>query len=427
MSTVVIVGAQWGDEGKGKIIDYLAQKADIVARGQGGNNAGHTVVVEDQKYALHLIPSGILNPKTLNVIGNGVVFDPEGFLAEIDGLVARGVDVSTIRVSDRAHVIFPYHKTIDALAEEARGEHQIGTTKKGIGPCYMDKVERSGIRMCDFVDVETFEPLFRRNAERKNEIIVKLYGGEPLDIDEMLTSYRAFAERVRPFVAETTEIMYQAVSENKKILLEGAQGTLLDVDYGTYPYVTSSHPISGGFAIGSGIGPNKIDEVLGITKAYTTRVGKGPFVTELMDATGDRIREQGHEFGTTTGRPRRCGWFDANLVRYAAKVNGMTSMSLMLLDVLTGFEELKICTGYRYEGELITTYPSSLRVLEACEPVYETLPGWQEDLTGVERYEELPAEARAYVERIEEIVGVPIAMVSIGPARRQTLIRQEIF
>jgi len=427
MSTVVIVGAQWGDEGKGKVIDYLARQADVVVRGQGGNNAGHTVVVGDQKYALRLIPSGILNEDTINVIGNGVVFDPEGFLKEVEGLKEKGIDASSIRISDRAHVVFPYHREIDRLAEEARGADMIGTTKNGIGPCYMDKVERSGIRICDFVDEPLFEKIFRTQMEKKNDIITKIYGGEALDIDETLKTYKAYAAAIKPYVADTSVIVYDALRNGKKVLLEGAQGTLLDLDYGTYPYVTSSHPTSGGFTIGSGIGPNEINEVVGITKSYTTRVGKGPFVTELDNEVGDLIRNRGREFGTVTGRPRRCGWLDTVMVKYSQRVNGMTCIALMLLDVLSGFEELKICTGYNYNGEVIEHFPASLNVLGQCEPIYETLPGWTEDLSACETFEDLPVNTQNYIKRIEELVGIPVKIVSVGPKRSQTIIRGSIY
>ena len=427
MSTVVILGAQWGDEGKGKVIDYLSKEADVVVRGQGGNNAGHSVVVGDQKYALHLIPSGILNENTINVIGNGVVFDPEGFLNEIKGLESKGIETSSIKVSDRAHVVFPYHKEIDRLAEEARGADMIGTTKKGIGPCYMDKVERSGIRICDFIDEEIFEPLFRSRIKAKNEIIEKIYGGTAMDEEEMVTRYKEYAAQVKPFVDDTSVIVYEALRAGKKVLLEGAQGTLLDLDYGTYPYVTSSHPTSGGFTIGSGIGPNEIGEVVGITKAYTTRVGLGPFVTELDNEIGERIRIAGNEFGTTTGRPRRCGWLDTVMINYSKRVNGMTCIALMLVDVLSGFDEVKICTGYKYGDEIMTNFPASLSVLAKCEPIYEVFPGWNEDITTCTTFESLPENAKKYVERIEELVGVPVKIVSIGPKRSQTIVRDTIF
>ncbi|SCZ76600.1 adenylosuccinate synthase [Acidaminobacter hydrogenoformans] len=427
MATVVIVGAQWGDEGKGKVIDYLAREADVVVRAQGGNNAGHTVVVGDKKYALHLIPSGVLNPNALNIIGNGVVFDPEGFLKEIEGLKKDGIATDRIKVSERAHLIFPYHKEIDRLSEEALGDMKIGTTKKGIGPCYMDKVERIGLRVGDMEDWDRFEAHLRSNIQRKNDIIVKLYGGSPLAVDAIVADYKGYAEQVLPFVADTGILVHEAVVESKKVLLEGAQGTMLDVDYGTYPYVTSSHPVSGGFSVGSGIGPNQIEEVLGIAKAYTTRVGMGPFVTELNDEVGNAIRVKGNEFGTTTGRARRCGWLDAVVLRYSARINGMTSVALMLLDVLGGFEEIKICTGYRYKDEILEEYPAKLSVLEACEPVYETFEGWQEDLSTVTSYDALPENAKRYIERIEALMGIPVKIVSVGPKRDQTIVRDTIF
>ncbi|MBN2260782.1 MAG: adenylosuccinate synthase [Clostridiales bacterium] len=426
MSTAVIVGAQWGDEGKGKVIDYLAKKADLVVRGQGGNNAGHTVVVGDKKYALHLIPSGVLYEDTLNIIGNGVVIDPEGFLKEIDGLNEKGVKTDHIYISDRAHVVMPYHKEIDRLSEELRGEKKIGTTQKGIGPCYMDKVERTGIRIVDLIS-DKIETIIRERVAYKNFLIEKLYESPPLDVDKIVEDYLKYAQRIKPFVRDTGVIVYNALQEGKKVLLEGAQGTMLDIDYGTYPYVTSSHPISGGFAIGSGIGPNMIEEVLGIAKAYTTRVGSGPFVTELFDETGDLIREKGHEYGTTTGRARRCGWFDAVAVRYSARVNGMTSVALMLLDVLSGFEEVKICTGYQYKDQVIMDFPSSLDVLDECEPIYETIKGWDEDITEATTFEELPVNAQRYVRKIEEIINVPVKIISIGPKRSQTIMIGEIF
>lgn len=427
MSTVVIVGAQWGDEGKGKVIDYLAAEAEVVVRGQGGNNAGHTVVVGDKKYALHLIPSGILYPETINVIGNGVVFDPEGFLKEVEKLEAQGVSTKNIKISDRAHVIFPYHKVIDTLAEKARGDQMIGTTKKGIGPCYMDKVERSGIRICDLMDKEIFIQKVTAQIEKKNKIIEKIYDGEPVDKDEIIQKYLEYAEKIRPYVDDTTVIVYDGVKNNKKVLFEGAQGTLLDIDLGTYPYVTSSHPISGGFTIGSGIGPNMIEEVLGIAKAYTTRVGKGPFVTEEDNETGDKIRVAGNEFGTTTGRPRRCGWFDAVMVKYSARINGMTSIALMLLDVLTGFEKIKICTGYKLGDKVIQNFPASLKDLSKCEPIYEEIEGWSEDISEAKSFEELPENAKKYIEKIEELIEIPVKIVSIGPKRSETIVRDKIY
>ena len=427
MSTVVIVGAQWGDEGKGKIIDYLAGESDMVVRAQGGNNAGHTVVVGNKKYALHLIPSGILNPETVNIIGNGVVFDPEGFLKEVEKIEAQGISAENIKISDRAHVIFPYHKVLDALAEDSRGEEMIGTTKKGIGPCYMDKVERSGIRICDLMNREVFIDKVSQQIDKKNEIIEKIYGGEKLSKQEIIDQYLGYAEQIRKYVEDTSVLVYEAVKADKKVLFEGAQGTLLDVDLGTYPYVTSSHPISGGFTVGSGIGPNMIQEIVGIIKAYTTRVGKGPFVTEQDNEVGNRIRIAGNEFGTTTGRPRRCGWFDTVMVRYASRVNGLTALSVMLLDVLTGFEEISICTGYKLGDKVIEHFPACLETLAKCEPIYETMAGWSEDITQCTTYEALPENARKYIDRIEELIEVPVKIISVGPGRNQTIIREKIY
>ncbi|CEK36337.1 adenylosuccinate synthase [Paeniclostridium sordellii] len=427
MKTVAIVGSQWGDEGKGKVIDYLATQADVVVRGQGGNNAGHTLVVEGKKYALHLIPSGVLNPETINVIGNGIVFDPKGFLEELAKLNADNINTKNIKISDRAHVIFPYHKELDALAEEARGDNKIGTTKKGIGPCYMDKTERSGIRICDLMDKDIFAKKLKAQIEDKNKLVKNIYGAEGFDFDAIYNEYLGYAEQIRPYVDDTSVIVYDAIKAGKKVLFEGAQGTLLDLDLGTYPYVTSSHPTSGGFSIGAGVGPNMIKDVVGIVKAYTTRVGEGPFVTELNDETGDKIRTQGREFGTTTGRARRCGWFDAVIVRYAARVNGLTSISLMLLDVLSGFDTVKICTSYKMGDKVLKEFPASLEDLAKCEPIYEELEGWSDDLTNVEKYEDLPENAKKYIAKIEELVGVNVDMVSVGPNRAQTIIRKNIF
>ena len=429
MKTVAIVGSQWGDEGKGKVIDYLATQADVVVRGQGGNNAGHTLVVGSKKFALRLIPSGVLNPNTVNVIGNGIVFDPKGFLEEIEMLKKDDIDTSNIKISDRAHVVFPYHKELDGLAEEARGDNKIGTTKKGIGPCYMDKTERSGIRICDLMDKDIFEKKLRPQVEAKNKIVRNIYGkSEDLfDFDTIYNEYLGYAEQIRNYVTDTSVVVYDAIKAGKKVLFEGAQGTLLDLDLGTYPYVTSSHPTSGGFAIGTGVGPNMIKDVVGIVKAYTTRVGEGPFVTELDNEIGERIRVQGNEFGTVTGRSRRCGWFDAVIVRYATRVNGLTSISLMLLDVLTGFDTIKICTAYKMGDKILTEFPASLEDLAKCEPVYEEFEGWTEDLTAVENYDDLPENAKKYVEKIEELTGVSVDMVSVGPKRTQTIVRKNIF
>ena len=428
MKTVAVVGSQWGDEGKGKVIDFLATQADVVVRGQGGNNAGHTLVVDGKKFALRLIPSGILNPNTINVIGNGIVFDPKGFFEEISMLESNGISTKNIKISDRAHIVFPYHKELDGLAEEARGDNKIGTTKKGIGPCYMDKTERSGIRVCDLMDKEIFAKKLKLQIEAKNKIVTGVYEKEAMfDFDEIYNEFIGYAEKMKPYVDDTTVIVYDAIKANKKVLFEGAQGTLLDLDLGTYPFVTSSHPTSGGFAVGAGVGPNMIKDVVGIVKAYTTRVGEGPFVTELFDETGERIRTQGREFGTVTGRARRCGWFDAVIVKYAARVNGITSISFMLLDVLTGFDKIKICTAYKMGDKIINNFPASLEDLAKCEPVYEELDGWNEDLTNIEKFEDLPENAKKYIARIEELVDVNIDLVSVGPNRTQTIIRRNIF
>ena len=428
MKTVAVVGSQLGDEGKGKVIDFLATQADVVVRGQGGNNAGHTLVVDGKKFALRLIPSGILNSNTINVIGNGIVFDPKGFFEEIEMLESNGISTKNIKISDRAHIVFPYHKELDGLAEEARGDNKIGTTKKGIGPCYMDKTERSGIRVCDLMDKEIFAKKLKLQVDAKNKLVTGVYGKEAMfDFDEIYNEFIVYAEKMRPYVEDTTVIVYDAIKANKKVLFEGAQGTLLDLDLGTYPFVTSSHPTSGGFAVGAGVGPNMIKDVVGIVKAYTTRVGEGPFVTELFDETGDRIRTQGHEFGTVTGRARRCGWFDAVIVKYAARVNGLTSISFMLLDVLTGFDKIKICTAYKMGDKIVNNFPASLEDLAKCEPVYEELDGWHEDITKVEKFEDLPENAKKYIARIEELIGVNVDLVSVGPNRTQTIIRKNIF
>lgn len=428
MKTVAVVGSQWGDEGKGKVIDFLATQADVVIRGQGGNNAGHTLVVDGKKFALRLIPSGILNPNTINIIGNGIVFDPKGFFEEIEMLESNGISTKNIKISDRAHIVFPYHKELDGLAEEARGDNKIGTTKKGIGPCYMDKTERSGIRVCDLMDKEVFAKKLRLQVDAKNKLVTGVYEKEAMfDFDEIYNEFIVYAEKMRPYVDDTTVIVYDAIKANKKVLFEGAQGTLLDLDLGTYPFVTSSHPTSGGFAVGAGVGPNMIKDVVGIVKAYTTRVGEGPFVTELFDEIGERIRIQGHEFGTVTGRARRCGWFDAVIVKYAARVNGLTSISFMLLDVLTGFDKIKICIAYKMGDKIINNFPASLEDLAKCEPVYEELDGWHEDITKVENFDDLPENAKKYIARIEELIGVNIDLVSVGPNRTQTIIRKNIF
>jgi adenylosuccinate synthase len=427
MSALAIVGSQWGDEGKGKIIDYLAKKADMVVRGQGGSNAGHTVVIGDRKYALHLIPSGVMNEGTVNIIGNGVVFDAEGFFDETAALEKDGIKTDRIFVSDRAHLVFPYHKLLDTLYEEARGEQDIGTTRKGIGPAYMDKIERSGLRVCDMLDEAGFRAKLEAQIDNKNRVLERLFGAPPVNKEEIVSSFLDYARRLRPRIRDTGVMVGDAIKSGKKVLFEGAQGSMLDIDLGTYPYVTSSHPISGGFTTGAGVGACAIRDVIGITKAYTTRVGKGPFVTELDDETGARIRERGHEYGATTGRPRRCGWFDGVVVRYSARINGMTGLALTLLDVLGEFDELKLCHGYVCKGETISAFPASLDTVAACAPLYLSLPGWKRDITGCRDFAALPAAARDYVKAVEEITGVPVKIVSVGPGREQTIVREEVF
>lgn len=428
MATLAVVGTQWGDEGKGKAIDYLATRADMVVRAQGGNNAGHSVVIDGKKYALHLIPSGVLNPSAVNIIGNGVVFDPAGFFEEVANLEKDGIDTSNIYISDRAHIVFPYHKMLDALSEAAKGKSKVGTTNKGIGPCYMDKVERTGLRLCDMMDDDIFVKKFSEQIDRKNQIITKVYGAEAIDKEAMVAKYLEYARKLRPYVRDTSVMVYEAVKSGKKVLFEGAQGAMLDIDLGTYPYVTSSHPISGGFTTGAGVGPQSIEEVIGIVKAYTTRVGAGPFVTEEDNEIGDAIREIGHEYGVTTGRPRRCGWLDLVVIRYAARINGLTGISLMLLDVLDQFETVNVCVGYeKPDGEVITDFPASLDLLEACKPVYKELKGWHTPTTECRSYEALPQEAKDYIGVIEEFTGVPVRIISVGPDREQTMVRGELF
>lgn len=424
MSSLVIVGAQWGDEGKGKITDYLAEKADVVVRYQGGNNAGHTVEVENEQYKLQLIPSGILYSNTLCIIGNGVVLDPEAFLNEIKGLSNRGINTSNLRISDRAHIILPYHKKIDELSEIRRGSHDIGTTKKGIGPCYMDKTERTGIRICDLMKKEVFEEKLKENLAVKNEYLKKVFDFEGYSYEEMLHKYLDYAEQLRPFVADTSVLVYDAIKAGKKVLFEGAQGTLLDLDFGTYPYVTSSHPIAGGVCIGSGVGPAMVNKAIGVVKAYTTRVGKGPFPTELFDETGENIRKKGNEFGTVTGRPRRCGWFDAVIVRHAARISGLTGIAISKLDTLSNIEKIKMCVGYKLGDKIIKDFPASLEDLEKCTPIYEEFEGWGE-VSHITEYKKLPTNLLRYLERIEELCGTPISIISLGPKRSQTIVIDE--
>ena len=427
MSTVVVVGTQWGDEGKGKITDFLAEGADVVARYQGGNNAGHTILIGGKKYKLTMIPSGIFNHNKICVIGNGTVLNPKALVEEIDYIRENGFSTDNLKISDRAHVIMPYHLVLDGLEEERKGDGKIGTTRKGIGPCYMDKMARAGIRIVDLMDADEFTAKARRLVEEKNQIIRNVYGGEPLDAEEIIREYLGYAERLRPYVTDTSVVLNDAIDAGKNVLFEGAQGVMLDIDQGTYPFVTSSNPTAGGVCIGSGVGPSKIDQVIGVAKAYTTRVGDGPFPTELHDEIADLIREKGNEYGTVTGRPRRVGWFDSVVVRHARRVSGITGLSLNSLDVLTGLDTVKICTAYTYRGERIEHYPASLKVLSECEAVYEELPGWHEDISGARSLDDLPPNARRYVERVSELTGIPIAIFSVGRNRDQTVQVMKIY
>lgn len=423
MSAFIVLGAQWGDEGKGKMTDYLAEEAEVVVRFQGGNNAGHTVEVGDRQYKLHLIPSGILYNNKTNVIGNGVVVDPKALFEEIGYLEKEGVSVTPEKliISDRAHIIMPYHRVLDKLKEEARGKNDIGTTGKGIGPCYTDKFERCGIRVCDLLHEDVFEEKLIENIKMKNAYITKALGGEELNVEEILVEYKEFAKRLRPFVKDTSVKVYDAIKADKTVLFEGAQGMLLDIDHGTYPYVTSSNTTAGGVSNGIGVGPNMITNAVGITKAYTTRVGKGPFPTELEDETGEWIRTKGHEYGVTTGRSRRCGWLDLVIVKSTVRVCGLTSLAVTKIDTLAGLEKIKVCVGYKFNDEVIDYFPASLEDLAKCEPVYEEFDGWDDSVANARNYDEIPENAKKYLERIAEFTGTKISIVSVGPKRDQTI------
>lgn len=424
MPSKVVVGSQWGDEGKGKVIDILASRADVVVRSQGGNNAGHTVASGGEVYKLRLIPSGILYQTTPCYIGCGVVVDPKVILNEIDGLKARGISCSNLYIDPRAHVIMPWHIELDGLSEKARGGSDIGTTHCGIGPCYMDKAERCGIRIYDLVHPDIFAKKAAEVCKLKNRMIVNVYGGKALDADEIIKEYTQYGKRLSSHVADVSVLTFDALKSGKDVLFEGAQGALLDIDLGTYPYVTSSHPTAGGAATGTGIGPTYINEVIGVAKAYTTRVGKGPFPTELFDAAGDEIRNKGHEFGTVTKRPRRTGWFDAVIVRHAVRINGLTSIAINKLDTLADIPELKICTAYKKpDGSVTGDFPPTLEELAVCEPVYKTLEGFKGDISGCRSFDELPESARNYIGEIEKLIGCRVSMVGVGPSRDQNIER----
>jgi adenylosuccinate synthase len=429
MANVVVVGAQWGDEGKGKVVDLYTEYADDVVRYQGGNNAGHTLVVNGEKVVLHLIPSGVLHAGKRCVIGNGVVLDPEVFIMEITKLKASGrlQDDSTLLLSESMHIIMPYHKRIDIAREANSGDKKIGTTGRGIGPCYEDKIGRRGIRLMDLVDKDIFARKLKEALTERNFILQQLLGVEPFTFEEIYEPYCQFADVLRKYMADTSLILANDIKAGKKLLFEGAQGTLLDVDHGTYPFVTSSSTCAGGACTGTGVGPRDINEIIGISKAYVTRVGSGPFPTELDDADGEKLRAVGNEFGATTGRPRRTGWFDAMVLRYAVRVNGLTGVALTKLDVLDDFDTIKVCTAYTYKGKTLTDLPASLEVFSECQPVYEELPGWKIDITKVTSYDQLPENAKAYVQHLEQLIGCPIVLVSVGPGRESTIVLKNPF
>jgi len=428
VANFVIVGTQWGDEGKGKIVDLLAEFADCVVRFQGGNNAGHTMVVNGEEFISHLVPSGILQEKTC-IIGNGVVVDPGVLVQELDYLNNKGIDVGPgkLKISEKAHVIMPYHKKIDHAREEMKGDKKIGTTGRGIGPCYEDKATRRGIRFIDLIDPEAFREKLNAIIDEKNFYLSEFHSSKKLIIENIIDEYTRYAQRLAPYVTNISIVIDQAIRENKQVLFEGAQGTHLDIDHGTYPYVTSSNTVSGNACCGSGVGPKAITGVTGIVKAYTTRVGQGPFPTELLDETGENIQKKGAEFGATTGRRRRCGWLDMVILKNAALLNSLTGLAITKMDVLDGLETVKICTAYEYKGELLRDFPASLKVLAACTPVYETHPGWTEDISSVRSIENLPQNAKKYLKRIEELCDVPIDIVSVGPQRDETIVVRNPF
>lgn len=429
MSNVIVIGTQWGDEGKGKVVDVLAEKAQLVARFQGGNNAGHTMVVDGESFISHLIPSGILHPDKVCLIGNGVVVDPGVLIEEIEHLRGRGIPVNpdNLIVSENAHLIMPYHKLIDHGRERLKGDKKLGTTGRGIGPCYEDKATRRGIRFCDLIDEETFKDKLSFILGEKNFYLKEFLKSETIDEQAILAEYLPYAETLRPHVGNVSVLLSKGIKAGHDVLFEGAQGTHLDIDHGTYPYVTSSNTVAGNACCGAGIGPTRIDAVVGMVKAYTTRVGAGPFPTELEDEIGDRLQERGAEFGATTGRRRRCGWLDTVVVRNAVRLNGLTGIAVTKLDVLSGLDPLKIATAYQYKNHTLTEFPPSIKMLEDCQPVYEEVPGWTEDLTEAKHFEDLPENARKYIKRIEELVETPVQIISVGPGRQQTMVLEDPF
>ncbi|MEX6357397.1 adenylosuccinate synthase [Staphylococcus cohnii] len=427
MSSIVVVGTQWGDEGKGKITDFLAEQADVIARFSGGNNAGHTIKFGGETYKLHLVPSGIFYKEKLAVIGNGVVVDPVALLKELDALNERGISTDNLRISNRAQVILPYHIKQDEYEEERRGDNKIGTTKKGIGPAYVDKAQRIGIRVADLLDKETFEKLLKENIEYKSAYFKGMFDKACPSFEEIFETYYAAGQHLAEFVTDTAKVLDDAFVAEEKVLFEGAQGVMLDIDHGTYPFVTSSNPVAGNVTVGGGVGPTYVSKVIGVCKAYTSRVGDGPFPTELFDDDGHHIREIGREYGTTTGRPRRVGWFDSVVLRHSRRASGITDLSINSIDVLTGLKEVKICTAYELDGKEITEYPANLKDLQRCKPIFETLPGWTEDVTGCRSLDELPDNARRYLERISELCDVQISIFSVGPDRNQTNLLKSLW
>ncbi len=422
MTHNIVVGAQWGDEGKGKITDMMAREADVVVRFGGGNNAGHTVIVGDEKYELHQVPSGILYPEKMCVLGNGVVIDPVELAAEMEGLEKRGVDLDNFYISNTAHVIMPYHKKLDRLEEKRKGSEKIGTTGKGIGPAYTDKVARRGIRVCELLPEEIFQEKIEQALDYQNLVLEKVYQAEPMTVKEVKAEYQASIDKISDHVTDTSILLDQAHREGKSVFFEGAQGTLLDIDYGSYPFVTSSNPTAGGVCTGAAVGPTLIDRVIGVAKAYLTRVGEGPFPTELQDEIGEFLRDKGHEYGVTTGRPRRCGWLDIPLLRHAVRVNGLTGLALTKLDVLSGLEEIKVCTSYQVNGKKIAEVSGTS---EEYQPQYETFAGWDEDITGIRKFAQLPENAKKYVESIEKMAETPVEIIGVGPDRKEAIYRQQ--
>ena len=425
MTAVAVVGSQWGDEGKGKITDFLSNEAEYTVRSNGGNNAGHTIEINGQDFKMRLIPSGIFASDKGAVIGNGVVINPEVLFGELKDLEEKGIDTSKLKISNRAHIIMPYHIKQDEYQEEAKGDQKIGTTKNGIGPAYMDKASRIGIRVCDLLEKDTFAAKLRANLTQKNDIFTKIYGKPALEFDDIFTKYYEYGQKMKKYVTDTSVLVNDALDNDEKVLFEGAQGIMLDIDEGTYPFVTSSNTISGGIASGMGVGANRLKTVIGVCKAYTTRVGAGPFPTELLDETGNRIRETAHEYGTVTGRPRRVGWFDSVALRHAKRVSGINGLSLNLLDIFSGFDTIKIATAYELDGQKIDYYPASLKELDRCQPVYEELPAWKEDITNAKTWSDLPENAQKFLNRVSELVGIPLVTVSVGPDREQTIVLQD--